>query len=48
MLKQASFKNFKSLRDVTIPLQPLTLLVGPNGSGLRSRCPGPTNAGPRL
>lgn len=25
--------NFRSLRDVTIPLGPLTVLVGPNGAG---------------
>jgi len=33
MIKSVTFKNFKALRDTTLPLGPLTLLVGPNGSG---------------
>lgn len=36
MLKQAHFKNYRSLQDVTIELGPLTVLVGPNGSGKSS------------
>lgn len=36
MLDRVSFKNFKSLQDVTIDLSPLTVLVGPNGSGKSS------------
>lgn len=33
MLKSVQFKNFKVLRDATLPLSRFTLLVGPNGSG---------------
>jgi len=33
MIKAIRFKNFKALRDTTLPLGPLTILVGPNGSG---------------
>ena len=33
MIKAIQFKNFKALRDTTLPLGRLTLLVGPNGSG---------------
>ena len=33
MIKAIHFKNFKALRDTTLPLGPLTVLVGPNGSG---------------
>lgn len=37
MIEQASFKNFKNLRDVVINFQtPLTVLVGPNASGKTS------------
>jgi energy-coupling factor transporter ATP-binding protein EcfA2 len=36
VLDRVSFKNFKSLRAVTIDLGPLTVLVGPNGSGKSS------------
>ena len=36
MLDRVSFKNFKSLRSVTLELSPLTVLVGPNGSGKSS------------
>ena len=32
-LKSIHVKNFRSLRDVTLPLKPLTVLVGPNASG---------------
>ena len=32
-LKKIHVKNFRSLRDVTLPLKPLTVLVGPNASG---------------
>jgi AAA15 family ATPase/GTPase len=33
MLTSITFKNFRVLRDATLPLGPFTLLVGPNGSG---------------
>ena len=33
MLESIHFKNFKALRDATLPLSPFTLIVGPNGSG---------------
>ena len=33
MIKSVQFKNFKALRDSTLPLSPFTLIVGPNGSG---------------
>ena len=33
MIKSIQFKNFKVLRDCTLPLGQFTLLVGPNGSG---------------
>jgi predicted ATPase len=36
VLDRVSFKNFKSLKAVTIELAPLTVLVGPNGSGKSS------------
>ena len=32
-LEKVHIKNFLSLRDVTLPLKPLTVLVGPNASG---------------
>ena len=32
-LKKMHIKNFLSLRNVTLPLKPLTVLVGPNASG---------------
>ena len=32
-LEKLHIKNFLSLRDVTLPLKPLTVLVGPNASG---------------
>ncbi|MYB95242.1 AAA family ATPase [Candidatus Poribacteria bacterium] len=32
-LKKVHIKNFLSLRNVTLPLKPLTVLVGPNASG---------------
>ena len=32
-LENVHIKNFLSLRDVTLPLKPLTVLVGPNASG---------------
>ena len=32
-LEKVHIKNFLSLRNVTIPLKPLTVLVGPNASG---------------
>lgn len=36
MIDQVHFRNFKSLRDVTLDLGRLTVLVGPNGSGKSS------------
>jgi len=33
MIKAIHFKNYKCLRDTTLPLGRLTILVGPNGSG---------------
>lgn len=33
MIESIEFKNFKALRDTTLPLGPCTILVGPNGSG---------------
>ena len=32
-LEEIRIKNFRSLREVTLPLKPLTILVGPNASG---------------
>lgn len=36
MLSRATIQNYKLLRDVTAPLQPLTVLVGRNGVGKSS------------
>ncbi len=33
MIGSIRFKNFRVLRDTTLPLSPFTLIVGPNGSG---------------
>jgi predicted ATPase len=33
MIKSIRFKNFKALRDSTLPLSQFTLIIGPNGSG---------------
>jgi predicted ATPase len=33
MIKEVAIKNFRCLRDVTVRLGPLTVLVGPNASG---------------
>ena len=33
MIESVHFKNFKVLRDATLPLGRFTLIVGPNGSG---------------
>ncbi len=33
MIRKVTFKNFRSLRDVELTLEPLTVLVGPNSSG---------------
>ena len=33
MITSIRFKNFKALRDATLPLGQFTLIVGPNGSG---------------
>ena len=32
-LEKVHIKNYLSLRDVELPLKPLTVLVGPNASG---------------
>ena len=32
-LEKVHIKNYRSLRDVELPLKPLTVLVGPNASG---------------
>lgn len=36
MLRELRIESFKSYRDQTVPLGPLTMLVGPNGSGKTS------------
>lgn len=36
MLEWVHFQNFQSITDETFPLQPLTVLVGPKGSGKTS------------
>lgn len=36
MFTEIAFKNFRALRDARLPLGPLNLLVGPNGSGKTS------------
>lgn len=36
MFQSVSIKNFKSLRDVSVDLEPFTVFVGPNGSGKSS------------
>jgi predicted ATPase len=33
MIESIEFKNFKALKDTTLPLSPFTLIIGPNGSG---------------
>ncbi len=33
MFQSIQFRNFKVLKDTTLPLTPFTLIVGPNGSG---------------
>lgn len=33
MINRIEYRNFKVLRDATLPLQPFTLLIGANGSG---------------
>lgn len=33
MIRSIQFKNFKVLRDCTLPLSQFTLLIGPNGTG---------------
>ena len=38
LLEEVRIKNFLSLRDVTLPLKPLTVLVGPNASGKSNTC----------
>ncbi|WP_437941150.1 AAA family ATPase [Sorangium sp. So ce341] len=36
MIETVSFKNFKALRDISLPLERFTVLVGPNASGKTS------------
>ncbi len=36
MFTELTFKNYRALRDARLPLGPLNLLVGPNGSGKTS------------
>src|SRR5579884_3772824 len=36
MIEKASFRNFKSLRDITVEFEQLTVIVGPNASGKTS------------
>ena len=36
MIKQVHIQNFKCLRDVTVELEPFTVLIGPNDSGKSS------------
>ncbi|MGD0089282.1 MAG: ATP-binding protein [Planctomycetota bacterium] len=36
MIKTVEFENFKAFKKVTIPLEPLTVFVGPNSSGKTS------------
>ncbi|AGP36078.1 AAA family ATPase [Sorangium cellulosum] len=36
MIETVSFKNFKALRDICLPLERFTVLVGPNASGKTS------------
>lgn len=33
MLSALAVANYRSLREITVPLAPLTLVAGPNGSG---------------
>ena len=40
MIEKVAYRNFKTLRDVTIDLGPLTVLVGPNGCGKTSALDG--------
>lgn len=35
-VKSVSIRNYRSLRDVTVSLEGLTVLIGPNGSGKTS------------
>ena len=37
-LKKIHIENFMSLRDVTLPLKPLTVFAGPNASGKSNAC----------
>lgn len=36
MFTELAFKNYRALKDATLPLGPLNILVGPNGSGKTS------------
>ena len=47
MIRSARFQNFKALRDVSIDFEPLTFIVGPNGSGKTSILEG-LNVFPKL
>jgi len=41
MIESIQFSNYKALRKTTLPLQPFTLLLGPNGSGKNVGPPSP-------
>ncbi|HSZ54509.1 MAG TPA: AAA family ATPase [Tepidisphaeraceae bacterium] len=36
MLKAIRFRNYKAFQEASLPLEPLTILIGPNGSGKTS------------
>ena len=38
MIKQIRIQNYKALRDVTLDLTPIHVLIGPNDSGKTSIC----------
>jgi AAA15 family ATPase/GTPase len=48
MIESIEFRNFKILRDTTLPLGPCTILVGPNGSGKSTVLEGLKVASPSL
>ncbi|MBM7112395.1 AAA family ATPase [Archangium primigenium] len=48
MIRQVHFENFRCLRDVTLTLEPLTVLVGPNSSGKTSVLEGLETLGRRF
>ncbi|MFT5195774.1 MAG: putative ATPase [Candidatus Promineifilaceae bacterium] len=38
MLKKIAVKNYKSLKDVSVELEPFNVFIGPNGSGKSNLC----------